>query len=121
MPIQLKWVYGQGSATVNIAFDNGPIAMTGTTLQAVVLLTLGQHASLKVRELVAQCGIPLSAMRNLLGSLCFVKDTAVLKKEPKGPKIEEDSVISIDYAFKSNKRVSDRDVLVLVSKVTISN
>jgi hypothetical protein len=98
-------VFGQGSATVNIAFDATTITMTGTTLQAVVLLTLGRHHSMKVKDLAAATGIPMSALRTLLGSLCFVKDTAVLRKEPKGPKIEDDSIVSIEYGFKSPKRV----------------
>jgi Cullin family len=98
-------VFGQGSATVNIAFDATTITMTGTTLQAVVLLTLGRYPSMKVKDLSSTTGIPMSALRTLFGSLCFVKDTAILKKEPKGPKIEDDSVISIEYGFKSPKRV----------------
>jgi hypothetical protein len=35
----------------------------------------------------------------------LVAGSAVLKKEPKGPKIEESHVIAIDYAFKCQHRV----------------
>ena len=35
----------------------------------------------------------------------LVAGSAVLKKDPKGPKIEESHLISIDYAFKCQQRV----------------
>ncbi len=58
-------------------------------------------------------GIPLDTARRVLGSMFLVAGSAVLKKEPKGPKIEESHVITIDYAFKCQHRV--REDLVLTS------
>lgn len=46
-PVQLYWALSQGSATVRVVFDAGWKNLTATTLQAVILLTLGKHASLK--------------------------------------------------------------------------
>jgi hypothetical protein len=47
--LQLLWAFSQGSATVKVVFDTRWVNLNTTTLQAVVLLTLGKHARMTVK------------------------------------------------------------------------
>ena len=61
------------------------------------------------RELTATTGIDIVTLKNVLRSMLFAKDLAVLKKTPKSTAIELDHVIEINPAYKNPSLVGLRD------------
>lgn len=97
----LKWAWGHGTIDANVKFGDKTKVVCGNVLQITTLLQFNAGSKWTVRQLQEATGIPLPALRNVLGSMLFAKDCMVLKKTPKTKTIEDDSVIEVDEGFRN--------------------
>ncbi len=47
----------------------------------------------------------MDTLKRVVGSLCNVPGNGVVRKEPKGQRVDEDHAVCIEYSFKSAKKV----------------
>lgn len=104
----LVWACSQGSADVTVKFsDTACHTVTGGTLQAAMLLTIGgAPGPHSVRDLCDTLKLDMATVKTLLGSMLFAKDLAVLKKTPSGKSIDAADVVELNAGFRNPSRVS---------------
>jgi hypothetical protein len=119
----LDWAFSQGSAEVSVQFsDKVTLTVACGTAQAVVLLVLGKvpvGTRVTVRDLADTCGIDVSTLKNIIGSMLFAKDLAVLRKTPTSKVIEEGHELELNDAYRSASRRITLPAVVMRDKSSV--